>query len=218
LEISVVVPVYIREEKHLAMSVKCIELARAKTKLPYELIIVETCSDYLKDYADVHIYEKERKGITQSFNKGFKCASGDYVVLLTNDVFVSDNWLEVLKDTFKKEGCGIATLASTQFGHKEENKIEEGVWFSLVMVSRPLVSKIGYFDEQFKRVFNDTDYVLRTYEAGYKMYRNFNCVVDHLISATVDAEEEHHRAYPIERILFNEKHKDCKLPIFEKLR
>jgi GT2 family glycosyltransferase len=200
------------------MSVKCIETARQKTKLPYELVIVETCSDYLKDYADVHIYEKERLGITQSINKGVKCAKGDYVVLLTNDVFVSDNWLESLKETFQKEDCGISTLASSQFNHKKEDKIEEGVWFSLVMIPQWLFSKIGYFDEQFVRVFNDTDYILRTYEAGYKLYRNFNCVVDHNPGSTVYAEPEHDIAYVVERNLLNIKHKDCKLPIFEKLR
>lgn len=218
MEISLVVPVFIPTEKHLAMSVKCLELARAKTKLPYELIIIETCSDYLKDYADVHIYEKERTDVHKSVNKGLKVASGEYVALLTNDVFVDTAWLECLKETFLQEDCGISTLASSEFNHQKEDKIEEAFWFSVVMISRKLINKIGYFDEDYKRIFADTDYAVRAYKAGFKMYRNYGCVVNHTPGSTVYAEDGHGKAFEEGRKLFNEKHKGCELPIFNRLR
>jgi len=218
LEISVVLPVYIKTKEHLAMSVKCLELARKHTKLPYELVIVETCSDYLKDYADVHIYEKERTDVNKSCNRSFKCASGQYIVGLTNDVFVSENWLECLKECFQKEDCGIATLASTESGNKKENKIIEEIYFPITMIPRWLFDKIGYLDEDYKMYWADADFMVRNYEAGYKMYRNYNSVVSHSPGSTLYDEKKWKEACNFGRTLFNEKHKDCDLPIFHKLR
>jgi glycosyltransferase involved in cell wall biosynthesis len=218
LEISVIVPVYIGRNEHLPMSVKCIETARQKTKLPYELIIVETGSDYLKDYADIHIYEKTRTDSIKSVNRGLKIAVGDYIVVLTNDVFVNDNWLECLKDCFKIPDCGISTLASTESKSKQEDKIIEGIWFPLTMTPRWLFDKIGYYDEGYIRYWADTDFILNTYVAGYKMYRNFNCVVEHDPGTTLYNEPDHKASLIFSRNRFNEKYKDCKHPIFQRLK
>ena len=217
MEIDIVTPLWIKSEKHLAMTIKCFELARQKTKLSYKHIIVETGSDYLRDYADVHIYEKEKVDICKSINRAFKCSSGDYIAQLANDVFVDENWLECLLGCFAIPDCGLATLASTQFNHKKEDKIEEGIWFALAMIPQWLFKKIGYFDEEYKRVWADTDFVLRAYKEGYKMYRNFNCVVEHT-PGTTEYYGGHDEAYIMGRKLFNDKHKDCGLPIFERLR
>lgn len=218
MEISVILPVYIKTKDHLAMSIKCLEAARCNTKLPYELVIVETCSDYLKDYADVHIYEKERTDVNKSVNRSFKCASGKYIAQLTNDVFVGENWLECLKDCFQKKDCGIATLASTESGNKKEDKIIEEIYFPLAMIPQWLFAKIGYFDEDFKMYWADADFIVRTYEAGFKIYRNYNCVVDHKPGSTLYDEKNWEVLCLEGRNRFNEKHKDCQLPIFEKLR
>ena len=218
MEISVVLPVYIKTKDHLAMSIRCLDMARKNTKLPYELVIVETCSDYLRDYADVHIYEKERTDVNKSSNRSFKCASGEYIVGLTNDVFVGEDWLECLVKCFEIPDCGIATLASTESGNKKEDKIVEEVYFPLVMFSKQLFDKIGYFDEEYKMYWADADFMVRTYEAGFKMYRNYNCVVEHKPGSTL-YDEPRWEAICLEgRQRFNEKHKDCQLPIFQKLR
>lgn len=219
MEISVVVPAFIKTEKHLDMTIKCLELARANTKLPYELVIVETGTDYLKDYADVYIFEKDRSDIHRSLNRGLKCASGDFVCQLTNDVFVSPGWLDCLRDTFeKKPDCGIATLGTSQHNHVKEDLIREWIWFSLVMVRQSLFKEIGYFDEEYYMVWADTDFVMRTYLAGYTMYGNFNCIVDHKQGSTLYDEPGHIEAYEVGRKRFNEKFNGCTLPIFEGLR
>lgn len=218
MDISVIIPVYIGEKKHLSMSVKCLNLARGKTKLPYELIIVETCSDYLKEYADIHIYEKTRTDSIKSVNRALKISTSDYIVVLTNDVFVSDNWLECLKDCFKIPDCGISTLASTESKNVKEDKIVEGIWFPLSMTPQWLFKKIGYYDEGYRRYWADTDFILKTYEAGYKMYRNFNCVVEHSPGTTLYNEPDHKNSLAFSRKRFIEKNKDCKHPIFQRLK
>jgi GT2 family glycosyltransferase len=216
--VSIVVPAYITKPQQLAMSVKCISLAKKYTALNYETIIVETGSDCLRDEADIHIYEKDKTTATRSMNNGFKIARGDYVVLLTNDVYVTNKWLECLLDCFKLKDCGAATLASNQFNHVKEDKIEEGNWFSVAMIKREVFDKIGYFDEDFTGIFDDTDWLLRMYKAGWRMYRNFNCVVEHLVGQTHYISPQHQKNYERNRILYNKKHEGCTLPFFLQTR
>jgi glycosyltransferase involved in cell wall biosynthesis len=216
---SLVIPIYVPTAKHIAMTRKCIDLARKNTKIQFETVIVETGSDYFKDDADIHIYEKERSCVTKSTNRGLKVASGEYITFLTNDVFVSEGWIESLLACFKERGdCGASTLASTQFNHQAENKIEEGNWYSVAMSPKKIYEEIGYMDEGFPGVFDDTDWILRLYKAGYKMYRNHACVVEHLIGATHYIDEKHKRNFETARELYNKKHEGCELPFFLQTR
>jgi len=147
-----------------------------------------------------------------------KISTSDYIVVLTNDVFVSDNWLECLRDCFKLSDCGISTIASTESRSIKEDKIEEGIWFPLTMTPQWLFKKIGYYDEGYRRYWADTDFILKTYEAGYKMYRNFNCVVEHSPGTTLYNEPDHKQSLLFSRERFREKNKDCKHPMFQKLK
>lgn len=202
---SVVIPVLINDNKQLSMTLKCINLAREKTKIPFELVIVESNTQYLIDYADVYINDKNSTS-EKSHNRGFKVASGEYVTLLTNDVYVSDGWLESLLECFKIEDCGCSTLASTQFNHKKENKIEEGNWWSVCMIKNELFRRTGYYDERFDGSWSDTDLLVEIYKLGKKMYRNFNCVVEHLGGQTLYSLPGHFDKYEAGKKLFNKKH------------
>lgn len=204
--ISVIVPALLTNNQQIGMSVKCMELAKSKTNVPFKTIIVETCSDYLKDYADIHIYEKEKTNATKSINRALRLADSEYIVLLTNDVYVEDNWLECLIDCFKKEDCGLATLASTQFNHVKHDNIDEGIWFSLAMFKR----QDEYFDEGYVNSWDDTDFIMRHYIRGLKMYRNYNCVVEHLVGKTQYGKSDHEHNYQKNEIRFKEKFKDYK--------
>ena len=181
-EISVVIPVYAYEKKHVFMTSRCIDLAKSKTNILFETIIVETGSSYFSEYADIYIYEKYRTTADISINRAFSCCRKKYVILLTNDVLVSDGWIESLIEPFNKfHDCGVSTLASNQFGHKKENKIEEGIWGSVFMI--PI--KYANFDENYINSWEDSDLWMRIYTDGLKMYRNFNCVVEHTPGQTV---------------------------------
>lgn len=210
--ISVVVPTLIKNDKHLALTAQCLELARSKTKLPFELVIVETCTKYLEDYADVYLHEPIKTTDTRSFNNGFDNSSGEYICLLTNDVLVDNNWLECLLECFdKRKDCGIATLATDQFKHKKREEISEGIWFSVAMFTK----QEKYFDELYVNSWNDTDFIMRTYLKGLKSYRNYNCVVHHAIGATQYNDENHYKNYQKNMQLFKGKYKDCGHPIYD---
>ena len=209
--ISVVVPTLIKTDKHLALTLQCLEKARACTKLPFELIIVETLTNYLEDYADTYIQEPTKTSDVSSFNRGFQAASGDYLCLLTNDVLVDTGWLECLLECFKIDDCGISTLATDQFNHEKHEEISEGIWFSVAMWRN-----IGeLFDELYVNSWNDTDFVMRMYLKGKKAYRNDNCVVHHEVGATQYNDPKHWENYHKNMSLFKSRYKDCGHPIYE---
>lgn len=212
MTIDVVIPTYITNQKQLGMSIRCINQAREMTSLKFKLIIVETASNYLSDQADIHIYERERTTADRSINNGFYCCRGDMTVLLTNDVGLKEGWLESLVECFDKRiDCGMATLASTQFGHTKEDKIEEGVWCSVFMMPREYME----FDENYINSWEDSDLLMQTYSRGYKMYRNFNCVVDHDPGQTVYKDPLTQTNYEKNRAYFMDKWKDSKLDMYQ---
>lgn len=217
--ISVVVPILIKSNKHLAMTTECLNLAKKYTKLSFELIIVESGSNYFIEEADVHIYEKEITTPEISHNRGFKIARGEYITLLTNDTFVNDDWLECLIECFDIQDCGLSTLGNARAGHIRHDEIKEDYWFDVAMVARKIFDRIGYYDERFIGSWPDTDFLLRAYKADYKMYRNFNCIVDGTEpQATVGLNPNHNDNYIRGQQLFREKHENCGLAIYEAVK
>lgn len=216
--IGVVVPVLIRNGKQLAMTTRCLERARGCTNLPFQLIIVESGTQYLLDEADVYIHEKEVSTPEIGHNIGFRVSTrNNYTVLLTNDVYVSDNWLETLLNTFeRKEDCGLSTLGTVLKGHVQEDKIEEANWFDVCMIKSAVFEKVGYYDERFHGSFPDPDLLVRAYKEGWKMYRNFNCIVSgEPPHQTVHMNPEFQLNYERGRKLFREKHEGCGLAVYE---
>jgi GT2 family glycosyltransferase len=219
--ISIVLPTLIRTDKQFSTTIKCIELARNCTKLPFELIIVETETNYLEEYADKYIHFPKKTCSTSDINAGFMLATGDYVGLLTNDVYVSDGWLESLIETFhKKRDCGIATLASTQFNElKQPGKIEQWVWCSVFLTRNEYLKKHNYFDNvNFPQVWDDSDFVTKLCLDGLLPYKNYGCVVDHKVGMTEYTCPKHEARYQENGKRYNEKYKGCTHPIYEHLR
>jgi glycosyltransferase involved in cell wall biosynthesis len=203
MSVSVVIPIYAKSDKNITDTLKCIDLAKKNTKVPFELILVETCSDYFTDEGDIHIYERQRTTATKSINRGFKICSGDRVILLTNDTFVGESWIECLLDCFDKfDDCGLATLATNQLGHFKHDEISEGIWFSVAMMEK----RDALFDENFVNSWDDTDLIMRVYESERKMYRNYNCIAQHDPGQTHYDDPEHNANFMNNYNLFMNKH------------
>lgn len=217
-DISIVMPVLLRKDEHLIMTIKCISAARSKTNIPFEFIIVESGSQYLADEADIYVHEKTPTTPEIGHNLGFRLASrSKYVGLLTNDTFVTDGWLEALLEPHETlKDCGFSTLGALRFGHKAEPRIEEGNFFDIALIKSEIFDKCGYYDERFCGSWSDPDLLIRGYKLGYKMYRNFRSIVDGAEPhSTVGMNPLHQANYEMGRALFREKHEGCGLPIYE---
>lgn len=221
MDVSIVLPTLIRTDKQFATTIKCIDLARKCTKIPFELIIVETETNYLEEYADKYLYFPNKTCSTSDINAGFRLSTSTYTGLLTNDVYVSGGWLETLLDTFdKRKDCGIATLASTQFNEVvQPSKIEEWVWCSVFLTKTEHLKKHNYFDDvNFPQVWDDSDFVTKLCLDGLLPYKNFGCVVDHKVGMTEYASPTHEKNYQENGKRYNEKYAGCNHRIYEHLR
>jgi GT2 family glycosyltransferase len=185
---------------------KALESIAKSTSEPYEVIVVDNGSgsetlEMLRAIDDPHIrvvYNSSNRGYAGGNNQGIAEARGDYVVLLNNDVIVTDGWLDGLLDAFRRiPGVGISAPRSNKVvGHQQLPIVNYNDEASLVAfaaerrerwarsgyladraiglclcIDRLLIDQIGGMDERFGMGnFEDDDFCLRTRAAGYGIY------------------------------------------------
>ena len=65
---------------------------------------VEYLRNLVKEHSNYKLIEnKENRGFAAGNNQGVAAASGEYVMLLNNDVVVSAGWLELLVESLEKD-------------------------------------------------------------------------------------------------------------------
>jgi GT2 family glycosyltransferase/glycosyltransferase involved in cell wall biosynthesis/Flp pilus assembly protein TadD len=87
-------------------TIRCLQSIEKHTSVPYELILVDNGSSdgtkaFLERYAEKHtecniILNKDNRGFAGGNNQAIAAAKGDYILLLNNDVVVTQDWLERL--------------------------------------------------------------------------------------------------------------------------
>ena len=181
--VSVVVPCLTEHEWQYHLTQAIMKIARATTEIPYELIVCEAVGDYFKDDCEKYFYNPQKGSANADMNEGMNLASGDIVVLLTNDVFVKPNWLEALLECFERiPDCGLASLGTSDHREQPVNVITEGLLCPLMALrNRP---DFRFDAENFPSYWGDSDLVMRVYNVGCRAYRNRRVVCDHLGRAT----------------------------------
>ena len=100
---SIIIPCW----SQLEFTRQCLAALKSHTRRPWELIVVDNGStdgtpDYLAGVSDMAnvpvtvITNATNRGFPAAVNQGLKAARGEYLVLLNNDVVVTDGWLEQL--------------------------------------------------------------------------------------------------------------------------
>jgi GT2 family glycosyltransferase len=189
-----------------AFTKKALESIAACTSEPYEVIVVDNGSgaetlEMLRAVDDPHvriIYNPSNRGYAGGNNQGMASARGDYVVLLNNDVIVTEGWLDGLLDPFRRiPAIGVTAPRSNKVvGHQQlptlnYNNEAELVTFAArrriewarsgyfadraiglcLCIDRTLLDVVGGMDECFGLGnFEDDDFCLRTRAAGYGIY------------------------------------------------
>lgn len=189
---------------------RCIQQARRNTSVRFQLIIVETETNYLEDYADYYIHFPKKTISTLDINEGFRACNTEWCGLLTNDVYVEDGWLEALLNTFKVKDCGLATLGSTQFNDHKRDEIKFGVWCSVFLTKHEYLRKHGFFDaEKFPCVWDDSDFLMKLALDGLLPYKNYSSIAHHKIGLTEYSNQKHEELYIKNGLRFNEKYANC---------
>lgn len=115
------------------------------------------------------IYWDKPLGFAKAVNIGLSCSTGDYVVLMNNDSYVTgNNWLSMLEQPFKdhpKSGLSGPALQRVE-GVPYTNLI-----FFCVMIKREVIKAIGYLDETFGvGEAEDWDFCIKAQLAGFELY------------------------------------------------
>jgi GT2 family glycosyltransferase/Flp pilus assembly protein TadD len=187
---------------------ECLESIKQYTPEPHEIIFVDNGStdgtvEWLREIISKHsncrlIENGSNFGFARGCNQGIEAATGDYILLLNNDVVVTENWLSGLLDCLQSEpNIGIVGPVTNNLSGIQQDP--EAVYKTMgdmhayartfwmknrhrriplrrivgfcMLFRRSLVESIGLLDENFGTGnFEDDDYCLR---AALEGYRNF---------------------------------------------
>lgn len=201
---------------------KCIRSIQDHTHYPHEIIFVDNAStdgtvEYLrkivKELPNYKLIEnQENKGFAAGNNQGVKMASGEYIMLLNNDVLVSEGWLEGLVESLERdEKIGmvgpitnsisgrqmVAHIPYSDEGgfHEFSQKIRKLYRGRLtpryriagfaVLMRKAFYEEVGGLDETFGTGnYEDDDLCLKVREKGYAIMVDESVYIHHYRSQT----------------------------------
>ncbi|MGG3887080.1 glycosyltransferase [Brevibacillus panacihumi] len=195
--------IVILTHNHLEITQFCIDSIRKYTNPQYyELIIVDNAStdgtvQWLKQQQDIRsIYNQENMGFPAGCNQGMRIATGNNIMLLNNDVVVTEGWLEnLLKCLYSRDDigavgpvtnrCSYYQTIPVNYQNLEEmqsfastyNQSNPTMWeerLKLIgyafLFKKEVYRSVGELDEIFSPGnFEDDDFSLRIRQAGYKL-------------------------------------------------
>ena len=198
-----------------------VESIRAHTHSPYEIIIVDNGSgkptlEMLRALPDVRlICNSSNTGFAHGCNQGLAAARGTHVVLLNNDVVVTDGWLENLLDAHRRDPLvGVSAPRSNRIvGHQqletasynsmedmhrfasERARLYAGVHYRTnraigfcLCISRAVIDEVGGIDTRYGiGNFEDDDYCVRVRAAGYQIVVCEDVFIHHFGSVSFSA-------------------------------
>ncbi|WP_422002624.1 glycosyltransferase [Reyranella sp.] len=153
-------------------------------------------------------------GFSAGNNTGLKAATGEYVVILNNDTFVTRGWVRdlirpmmldpeialvgpVTNNIGNEQKLAIhyanmqemAVTARTRVRRQLRSRYETtGLAFFCVALSRAALERVGYLDEAYGLgFFEDDDYCRRVEQAGMRMVIADDVFVHHHLSASFNS-------------------------------
>lgn len=212
--VSIIIPVYIVNEKLFTITRVCLESLRSFTETPVELVVVDDASPRLgtrirlmaMDHDAKVVAREENGGYATAVNTGLKEATGDTLVISNNDIIFTPGWLPALLKPLN-EGYDIASIRTSDQTWETDDYISEGDKFgSLWAMKREVYEKLGGLDESFgKGYFEDLEFHKRAEKAGLKIGKNHGHLVEHLGKATFKTVDPDDKAYYEAKQLYFER-------------
>ncbi len=159
------------------------------------------------------ILNDDNRGFSAANNQGLEQATGDYLVLLNNDTYVTTEWVAALVAHLRRDpSIGLIGPVTNNIGNEAKidisyNTMDEmqsasiaytsrhigetlelrTLAFFCVMMNRSVYDKIGGLDEQFGiGFFEDDDYCRRVEMIGLRMVCADDVFIHHHLSASFD--------------------------------
>jgi GT2 family glycosyltransferase len=186
-----------------------------------EIIVVDNASGpetvrMLKKYQNNPeiklILNKENYGFAKGNNIGTQLATGDYIILLNNDILATPGWIERLVFHASQQNIGLVGPVTNSIGNEAKIDIEYDYtnqkqmekriskytsrhWGETIKLNnlaafcwicpKSVYDKIGDLDERFGRgMFEDDDYCYRIKKAGYQILCAEDAFIHHFGGAS----------------------------------
>jgi len=205
------------------MTLKCLKTLKEETHIPYRIIWIDNGSEaenfervrsYVETFDDYTMFGYDsNQYYAEATNKGIQLSNANYVVTLSNDVFVTGDWLTKLVRILNSQpDIGLISPMTDNIGsngprasmtvpkynllrpdepYEAINGLpsrfiycEENVSMFCAVLLKKMINEIGLLDERFTCYGNDFDYNDRIKQAGWKTAVALNCFVRHVHKAT----------------------------------
>jgi GT2 family glycosyltransferase len=226
-KVSVVVLTY----NNLAFTKACLDSLERHTHYPdWELILVDNASsdgsvEFLQIYSEQHervrlILNVENLGFAAGNNQGLAAATGEVLILLNNDTYVTPGWITGLVRHLRRQpDLGMVGPVTNNVGneakidisyrdmgemieaafvytraHPRELLYNDTIAFFCAAMTRQAYAAVGPLDEAFGQgFFEDDDYCKRIRGKGYKIAIAEDVFVHHHLSASFGQLEDPER-------------------------
>ena len=129
--------------------------------------ILQRCLKSLPSVEKIVVWNR-KEGMAKAINEGAKCATGDYFLIMNDDV--------LLKSGDIRDLCVENTVVSPTFNGKEYPYL----WGSCFCVPRSVWEEIGGMDERYSvSYFDDDDLIFTLQRHGISMISQPSVVFDH---------------------------------------
>lgn len=154
---TIVIPTYSITDELAEMAVRCLKSYKNQCD---RIIVCEdgmNYSDKLRQLSDVYIYNKQNVGFTANVNRGWKCAEGDFVGIVSSDTYLISGNLRDL--------CIPGKITSPIIENQSIENLAGPFW----VTSKEALEKYGYLNETMKTYYSDTEYDERVRDCFQKV-------------------------------------------------
>ena len=231
------VSVIVLTHNQIEFTRRCLHSLERFTNYPnWELIVIDNGSTdgtpgFLKEYAATRPYvrltlNEKNTGFAAGNNLGARQATGEFLVFLNNDTYVTAGWIGDLLSHFNEdEKLGLLNPVTNNIGneakidlfydsmpqmaaaardytalHPRERLILTGAAFFCVMMRKQVWKDVGELDENYGiGFFEDDDYSMRARKMGYLLACAEDVFVHHHLSASFNTMADDRRKELFER-------------------
>lgn len=146
--VSIVIPIY-NEEKYL---IRCVSSLLRQTYKNIEILLIDDgsidsspkiCDDLEKKYKCIKTYHKSNSGLGLTRNYGIEKASGDFIVFVDSDDYITDNAIECLMKNESKYNADLIIGNFIYMGKKQPVNIDCRVYNNDEVVNKVLLHMAG---------------------------------------------------------------------------
>lgn len=148
-KVSVIIPVY----KVEAFLSACLDSVDRQTYRDFELILVDDgspdscgamCDAYAETHPNTRVIHQENVGLSEARNRGAKVSSGEYIVFIDSDDYVSEDYIEHLLQMITEYDADVSVAKATLFEDGKPAKTVTESYRVEVLSAEDALKKICY--------------------------------------------------------------------------